>query len=78
MTATVPLHHVWPPYCRVNENASDCDEERRAKGGPGKIRFRKDRCGQKRRSREPVFINRDVELVMRGGGRHSREEVDYG
>lgn len=76
-TAGGSLHHAWPPYCRVDVNAPDRDEERRAKTSLRKIRFRKD-GGVQRRSSKPIFVNRDVELFVRGGGRHSRQEEEDG
>ena len=57
--------------------ASDCDEEPWVNVRLGETGIRKDRsshCG----GSVPIFVDRDVELIVRGGRRHSRQEVDDG
>lgn len=61
----------------MDQNASNCDEEPWADIGLGETGGGKDGSGQCRR-RVPVFVDCDLELIVRGRGRHSREEVDNG
>jgi len=44
----------------------------------GERRFRKNWSGERRRGSEPVFVDGDIELVVRGESRHSRQEVGNG